>query len=168
MAKTLLGKIGNTLKNFWKILPVGSAINYGGEVRPKEEFHHMGKIILHSAYAVFGSIYILSCLGTFSINPIGKMVKELGEEKQIEQKYFNDSEKVFRGGLADSNFDGETTNEELVSAYEQMGIYSKVIVEPSRKPTQEELTNYIDSREKDLYGMLDERMIDSGIDFKED
>mgnify|MGYP001560208072 CR=1 FL=1 len=51
----------NTLKNSWKILPIGSLDNYQNRLSAGEKPNQF-KTLAHELYAIFGTAYLLGAL----------------------------------------------------------------------------------------------------------
>lgn len=167
MKNTLLNKLGEKaiwgINNSWKILPLGSLINYDRKVDLNKEKRSILKAFAHSAYLALGLAYIAVALGFRTLNPIEKINNGLHEDRQrrqIEQQYNKDYQTIFGGNLnlANSNLDDEVTNQELGGVYDEMGIPYELVVEPSRKPTQDELTKYIDAHDIEWFKKWNQKM----------
>jgi hypothetical protein len=87
-------------KNSWKVLPVGSEINFkrNGTERMRREsseikyvLKELTKSVLHRAYSIVGlgglAIYITASVGTNSLNPINQFEKYSKEIKNLQVEY---------------------------------------------------------------------------------
>jgi hypothetical protein len=87
LGKKALDGLNYVGKNFWKILPVGSGVNYHNKLKNGLIKEDRDKETLHSLYGLFGifalSIYLSGGLFTGTWTP--KQIKEYSEKSEIEK-----------------------------------------------------------------------------------
>ena len=74
-------------KNFWKVLPVGSLINYGQKVRAGKSEGNRNAVALHFVYALIGT----GALITYSLDKFSPDKKEISPKSKTEEISYDDS-----------------------------------------------------------------------------
>ena len=136
----------------WKFLPYGSFVNWatkkdGLPLNFKDIPMEITRCLAHVAYlgipAVLGTRYINNGLTTDSWSPFEQRrinVERKAEQADLQERYAQLEQRIFgtENGLADTDYNGELSPREKLTAYENMDLDS-IIVLPARKPTIQEL-----------------------------
>ncbi len=110
-------------KNFWKVLPVGSSLNYRRKNKDKlEGREYDAKDILHDFYALAGVFALSGYLGTLSLTKEWEPKKQLEEIERI--KVENQKEED-RKMLIEKKYNGIFESENPQTFQDSLNIYLK-------------------------------------------
>lgn len=145
--KKLTDSIKYIGKNFWKVLPVGSSLNYRRKNKDKlEGREYDAKEIFHDLYALAGVFALSGYLGNVGLTKEWELKKQLEEIERIEvEKMKEENRKMLIEKKYNEIFEGENpqTLKDSLEIYIKYGLPIKLL-----SPTFEQREEAVNKLEK--------------------